>query len=90
MEQIKALVDLSESCTQSIDFGCFLAPLTFEGNDHGFWTDRYGNYQHFFHGQATSDHTCRCGIESDCVDSAVENLKCNCDAKVSTRPGTNY
>ena len=82
LEQIQALIDLSESCTQSIDFGCFMAPLQYEGVSLGYWTDINGDYQNFFHGTATNGHTCRCGIENDCVDSVIDDLKCNCDTKV--------
>ena len=44
MEQIQALIDLSESCTQSIDFGCFLAPLAFENSYLGWWTAKHGTH----------------------------------------------
>ena len=64
MPQIQAIMDLSESCTQSIDFGCFLAPLEFEGNQLGWWSDKYGNPNYYFNGDYSSDasdHTCACG-----------------------------
>ena len=82
-EQIQALVDLSDTCYQDISFGCFLAPLRFEGVDLGFWSDKNGDFQYFFHGEGL-DHTCQCGTDESCVDSTIENLKCNCDAKVSS------
>ena len=64
MPQIQAIMDLSESCTQSIDFGCFLAPLEFEGSQLGWWSDKYGNPNYYFNGDHSSDasdHTCACG-----------------------------
>ena len=42
MDQIQSLIQLSESCSQSLDFGCFLAPLQEEGVNLGFWADRDG------------------------------------------------
>ena len=41
-DQIQALIQLSQSCSQSIDFGCFLAPLSLEGTDYGWWRDKNG------------------------------------------------
>ena len=61
MDQIKSLIQLSESCSQSLDFGCFLAPLQEEGVDLGFWADRDGKmekkslYLFFFTLVANSD-----------------------------------
>ena len=45
MDQIKSLIQLSESCSQSLDFGCFLAPLQEEGVDIGSWADRDGKIE---------------------------------------------
>ncbi len=42
MEQIQALIQLSDTCSQSIDFGCFLAPLQFEDTQFGWWLDKSG------------------------------------------------
>ena len=42
LEQITALVSLSESCEQYIDFGCFLAPLIENEENLGGWLDRNG------------------------------------------------
>ena len=46
LEQIQALISLSDSCKQFIDFGCFLAPLANEGDFLGGWTDRVGKWKH--------------------------------------------
>ena len=61
MPQIQAIMDLSESCSQSIDFGCFLAPLEFEGSQLGWWSDKHGNPNYYFNGDHGSDHICACG-----------------------------
>ena len=42
LSQIEALTSISESCDQSISFGCFLAPLLSNGDELGGWLDRYG------------------------------------------------
>ncbi len=42
-EQIEALIQISEHCEQSIEFGCFIAPLANEiGDNFGWWTDKKG------------------------------------------------
>ena len=77
-QQIEALMSLSESCYQDLDFGCFMAPLRFDEFDHGFWTDKDGNAQAFFNGNNPGLHTCKCGEDQSCLDPL---LACNCDAK---------
>ena len=42
MDQIQSLIQLSDSCSQSLVYGCFLAPLQEEGVDLGFWADKEG------------------------------------------------
>ena len=81
--QIQSLIELSESCYQDFNYGCFMAPLRHEGVDSGFWADKNGDFQYFFHGDQTSGHTCQCGVEDNCVESVIEDLKCNCDTRVS-------
>ena len=49
-EQIDALVSLSKSCYQDLNFGCFMAPLQFDAIDQGYWLDRNGDVQIFFDG----------------------------------------
>ena len=69
MDQIRALIDASETCEQSIRFDCFLAPLMVfgyghNGSDHmGFWRDWNGTQRTFFHGNLDPDqpHICQCG-----------------------------
>ena len=64
MDQIRALIDSSECCEQSIRFDCFLAPLLSFGSDHmGFWKDWNGTSRTFFHGTLDSNtpHICQCG-----------------------------
>ena len=82
-EQIDALMALSGSCHQDLDFGCFMAPLRFDDVDQGFWTDRHGNPQFFFNGNNPGTHVCQCGEEQSCVDSTLD-LVCNCDSKSPT------
>jgi hypothetical protein len=42
MSQLQSLIQLSETCEQVIDFGCFLAPLSFEKVNFGSWLDKNG------------------------------------------------
>ena len=44
MDQIVSLIQLSENCSQSLDFGCLSSPLQEDGVDLGFWRDRNGEY----------------------------------------------
>ena len=79
--QMKALADISESCSQEFTFDCFLTPLMYNNVSYGFWLDRYGIEQNFFAGEDYGNHTCQCGIEGNCVD---EDVACNCDSKTPT------
>ena len=80
LAQISALISLSENCYQDLSFGCFLAPLQFEGEDNGFWTDNNGDNQAFFNGAHPGQHICACGEDQTCGDARVD-LVCNCDQK---------
>ena len=43
IDQIRALIDISERCWQSIEFQCFAAPLNIDENHHlGQWIDYKG------------------------------------------------
>ncbi|XP_046645807.1 uncharacterized protein LOC124336159 [Daphnia pulicaria] len=77
MGQIKALMELSTECHQSIRYDCNYAPFELNGVAYSWWDDREDNAQYFWAGSNTGGvHTCQCGIDANCVDSAV---KCNCD-----------
>lgn len=80
MSQVIALTQLSETCEQTIQFDCFVAPLREHGEDLGYWLDRNGNKSTFFHGNLNPDkpHICQCGLDQSCV---IPELPCNCDAK---------
>ena len=61
MQQIQALIQLSDRCEQEITFGCFLAPLQDEGVNFGWWEDKYGDANYYFSGDNVGQHTCSCG-----------------------------
>ena len=61
MAQIQSLIQLSETCSQSIRFGCFLAPLKFEGISFGWWLDKNSVPRYYFSGDHPNDHICSCG-----------------------------
>ncbi|XP_046645838.1 uncharacterized protein LOC124336182 [Daphnia pulicaria] len=78
MGQIKALMELSTECHQSIRYDCNFAPFESNGVAYSWWNDREGNAQYFWSGSnAGGVHTCQCGIDGNCVDPVA---KCNCDA----------
>ncbi|XP_046458942.1 uncharacterized protein LOC124205541 isoform X1 [Daphnia pulex] len=76
--QIKALIELSTECHQSIKYDCNFAPFELNGVAYSWWNDREGNPQYFWAGGNTDRvHTCQCGIDANCVDPVA---KCNCDS----------
>ncbi|XP_046638029.1 uncharacterized protein LOC124316246 isoform X2 [Daphnia pulicaria] len=78
MGQIKALMELSTECRQSIRYDCNFAPFELYGVAYSWWNDREGIPQYFWAGSNTDGvHTCQCGIDANCVDPAA---KCNCDS----------
>lgn len=79
MEQMVALIDLSENCTQDITFNCFLAPLSVNGEAIGTWVNRNGGNESYFTGSNSGTHMCECGLTQTCSDSEHNNV-CNCDA----------
>ena len=85
--QIKALINSSEACQQSIRFDCFLAPLAAIGNhDNGYWSSFNVSQLTFFHGnrddvEEEKSHFCQCGINNTCIEP---RLPCNCDANLPT------
>jgi len=60
-----------------IQFDSFVVPLEDNNTEYGYWNDRNGAKQIFWAGPATSQHTCQCGIENNCVE---RSFKCNADA----------
>ena len=62
--QMKALTGISYACSQEFIYNCYLAPLEYNGNEFGWWVDKNGNNQYFFHGngsEVNQTHTCKCG-----------------------------
>ena len=53
--QILALIELSSYCSQSFSYDCLLAPLTDEGVDYAYWTDRHGDNYHYFTGDVLNN-----------------------------------
>ena len=65
---------------QDIQFGCFLAPLSENGINFGFWTDKFYNPQIFFTGSNEGQHVCQCSETNTCGDS-IPDLVCQCDGQ---------
>ncbi|CAG0889755.1 unnamed protein product [Darwinula stevensoni] len=77
IKQMTALIDQSDSCEQQIRYDCFSAALITGDTQYGWWVDRHGQRQYYWHGSRSGEHVCKCGISRDCIDSS---LPCNCDA----------
>ena len=60
-----------------IQFDSIGVPIEYKNAQYGFWNDRNGGKQIFWAGPTTSQHTCQCGIENNCVEKAY---KCNGDS----------
>ena len=79
--QIRALIESSEYCEQSIRFDCFLAPLMSYGQENkGFWKSWDGQVITFFDGSTESNlnnntHWCKCG---KCHQKFIFSLVFNC------------
>ena len=61
-----------------------MAPLNDQDVNFGWWTDKTYKPQYFFHGNYENQHICQCGEQNDCVDSAIPDLRCNCDSQDPT------
>ena len=85
MEQIKTLIELSESCDQRIRYDCYLSPLEDAGVNLGSWVDLNGQDQIYWTGSNYGNHVCSCHFSEDGCDSddTLSN-KCNCDSKNPT------
>merc|ERR1712141_863609 len=83
MEQIKTLIELSDSCSQSIRYDCFASSLQTEGVNYGYWIDKNGEDQIYWTGANYGNHVCSCHFsEEGCVEESTLSNTCNCDSKV--------
>ena len=78
-EQIKALIELSESCSQQIAYDCFLSPLQDEGIDYAYWVDINGENQIYWTGEHFGEHVCSCHYSEEGCEDSLHNT-CNCDS----------
>ena len=81
-DQIKALIELSESCSQLIRYDCFASPLVDEGINYGYWMDKNGKTQIYWTGSNYGQHVCSCHFsEEGCAQEETLHNTCNCDSK---------
>ena len=59
-----------------IQFESIGVPLEYNKTQYGYWNDRNNKKQIFWAGPATSEHTCQCGINNNCINWTH---KCNVD-----------
>ena len=78
LQQIKALADISDTCSQDIRFDCFTSALSAKEKSIGVWLNKVGEPETYFVGQHHGLHICGCGVNQTCSDS--EHEVCNCDA----------
>ena len=76
MDQLKTLIDLSDVCTQEIQFECYLAPLYTNTKSVGSWLNRDGKEESYFSGSHHGHHICSCGLNRTC---SSHRSVCNCD-----------
>jgi len=81
MDQITALKQISDSCTQSITFGCFLSALSALDTPIGQWLNKNGEPEIYWDGNHHGTHVCSCGLNSNCSGS-LEGYQCNCDYQI--------
>ena len=81
MEQIQSLIELSNTCSQEINYECFLAPLQEEGVNFAYWLDKNGDSQIYWTDSHYGQHVCSCHYsESGCFEEETLNNTCNCDS----------
>ncbi|XP_060071909.1 uncharacterized protein LOC132551782 [Ylistrum balloti] len=73
-EQIQALIDRSEHCTQHLSYECRNAPRT----DNVFYRTCSGDKQPGW-GGSNGDDSCACGVTGTCVGGT--DAMCNCDSE---------
>merc|ERR1712218_350757 len=81
MDQIVALKEISESCSQDIQFNCVLAALSENDEPIGVWLNKDGQEETYLVGANHGEHICTCGLYRNCSDSEHNNV-CNCDAQL--------
>ena len=64
LEQIVALMELSEKCEQSISFSCFQSPLSIGDDPIGVWINRNNETEEYFTGDYHGQHLCTCDQSS--------------------------
>ena len=79
--QLETLIDISEACTQSLSYTCFLAPLSVNENAVGVWVNRQGEEEEYWTGSNSGVHVCECGLSNNCTQNEL-GFRCNCDAPV--------
>merc|ERR1719203_1044932 len=79
---MKALIDISHFCHQTLSFKCFGSPLKIGSKNIGYWLDRQGDPQYFFDGNQTDQHGCKCKQDNSCETSFGNEFGCNCNARL--------
>ena len=95
MDQIVSLIGISDECSQTITFSCYISKFS----QFASWTDRNGNHHQFFTNDSTN--ICECKIDDSFfkIHDIVEP-NCNCDhgdvlrrqdeIKITNKVGVNH
>ena len=78
MEQVIAIIELSEKCEQFIKYECYKAGLWFDftPGPESWWVSRDGAQMTYWGGAPPGSFKCKCGMTNSCE---VEGEVCNCD-----------
>lgn len=82
MDQIEALISVSEFCEQKVENNCTSNQLT----GYAWWLDINGNQRQYWHGDGDKNTTgCQCSFDNTCDSRFNDNNLCNCDDREVNR-----
>ncbi|XP_019639329.1 PREDICTED: contactin-associated protein-like 2 [Branchiostoma belcheri] len=76
LDQIRALIYISESCRQFIKYECFQSLMNDANTDYAWWVTWDGRKADYWGGATPGSGMCACGVEGTCDKGQT---KCNCD-----------
>ena len=83
IRQAAALVDISQSCSQTVMYRCESAVLlNTPGTPYGWWVSRNDEKIVSWGGAPTNSRRCGCGVTNSCYN---RTKMCNCDANEGGR-----
>ncbi|CAM6031990.1 unnamed protein product, partial [Sphagnum compactum] len=83
LPQIEAMLNRSQSCWQSLSYGCYSSKIFNSPSDelsfrpYSWWVSRHNQPMDYWAGALPGSRKCQCGILGSCIDPSKW---CNCDA----------